>query len=441
MALEDIINVNVTKTTRTVSQAGFGTPLVYAYHNKFVARVRKYKKSTWSSAMVADGFTANDAAYLGMKSVFAQSPSPKEAKLGRKSTAPTKICRLTPVVGGTTFVHEVTIEDNDGTEYSITYTEDGTPTVAEICTGIAAAINATAVGVTASGSSGTFVALTADVAGADFSVYSMSSTLKLTEVTTTTGDSADLDACFAYDRDFYAVYPAFSAPTIIEAVADWCSAKPVINIASTHDMGCLDEAVTTDIMSSMKSQAYPRSSVLYSSRARQHAGAAWIGSRLSYVPGKATWKLATLAGVSVDTLSAAQTDAILGKNGNYYTEEGGLNVVTEGWTGAGEFIDVTQVSDWWSARLKESVFGKLASVPKLPFDFRGQASLRGAISNVYKQGVANDAFVDEDPVIDVPDAEEVPEADRLARNWSGISTTAKLTGAVHKVDAINAYLS
>jgi hypothetical protein len=441
MALEDIVNVNVTKTTRTVSQVGFGTPLVYAYHNKFAARVRKYKKSTWSSAMVSDGFTANDAAYLGMKAVFAQSPSPKEAKLGRKSTAPTKVCRLTPVVGGTTFVHEATIEDNDGTEYSITYTEDGTPTVAEICTGIAAAINATAVGVTASGSSGTFVALTADVAGADFSVYSMSSTLTLTEVTTTTGDATDLDAIWAADRDFYAVYPAFTAPTIIEAVADWAAAKPVIHISSTHDMSCLDATITVDIMSSMKAQAYPRSAVLYSSRARQHAGAAWIGSRLSYVPGKATWKFATLAGVTVDALTDTQTQAVLDKHGNYYTEEGGLNVVTEGWTGAGEFIDVTQVSDWWSARLKEAVFGKLASVPKLPFDFRGKASLRGAIANVYKQGVANDAFLDQDPVIDIPDPEELPDADKAARNWSGITTTAYLSNAVHKVDAINAYLS
>lgn len=445
MALEDIVNVSVTVASATVTQRGFGTPLIYGYHTAQQDRVLTYSASSWAASMIADGFTATHPVYLAASKLMAQSPRPKTFKVGKKSSAQTQVLRLTMSRSDAagTHVHRFTIENQAGTTYAISYTEDGSPTVAEICTGIAAAINATAVAATADGSSGTYVELTADAANSYFSVYGHDSYMVVTDVSTTTGDSTDLTAILAADADWYALYPATPAPTTIEACADWAESQPVICVANTHDEGCLSAGVTTDIMSSVQDQAYARTMVLYHSRGLEFAGAAWIGKVLPYVPGMATWKFKTLAGVTVDTLTATQTAAMDAKSGNYYVRIAGNNITIEGWAGSGEFLDVTQVSDWFSARIKETVFGVLIADPKLPFTDQGGARIYGAIDSVIRQGITNKAFkaLDPEPVIDIPLVADVPDADVAARTWSGITVSVGLQGAVHKVDTINVFLS
>ncbi len=445
MALEDIVNVNVTIASATVTQRGFGTPLIYGYHNVKQDRVLTYSASSWAASMIADGFTATHKLYLAAARLMAQNPRPKSFKIGRKSTAQTQVLRLTPTTSGAsgTHIHTFTIEDQAGVTYAISVTEDGSPTVAELCTAIASAINATAVATTASGVSGTHVELTADTSNTYFSVYGLESYITLTDVSTTTGDSADLTACQTADADWYALYPATGAPTTIEACADWAETQPVLMVANTHDMGCLSAGVTSDIMSSLQDQDYARSAVLYHSRELQCAAAGWIGNVLPDQPGAATWKFKSIAGANVDALTATQEASIVSKSGNWYSRVAGNNITQEGWTASGEFIDVTQTSDWMAARLKETVFAVLVGARKVPFTANGASRIYGAIDSVVRQGIANQALkaINPTPVIEIPIPEDVPDADVTARTWSGITVSAGLQGAVHKVDTINVFLS
>lgn len=131
---EAIATVSISRATRTPSVAGFGTPLVAGYHTKYLARVRAYADLT---ELVADGFTPYDPIYRAVAAAFAQTPSPTSVKVGRRALPYTQVVHLTP---GTPVASEVFSVDLDGLE--ATYTADATPTVAEVCTGLAAAINA-----------------------------------------------------------------------------------------------------------------------------------------------------------------------------------------------------------------------------------------------------------------------------------------------------------
>lgn len=132
--LNDLVALTITRSTRTPSRAGFGVVMVLAYHALYADRVRTYGSLT---EMVADGFTPYDKAYRDVAAAFAQTPAPSTVKLGRRALAMTQVIDLTPAAPSASEVYTAKV---DG--LSASYTADGTPTLAEVCTGLAAAINA-----------------------------------------------------------------------------------------------------------------------------------------------------------------------------------------------------------------------------------------------------------------------------------------------------------
>ena len=77
-----ITRVNIVLNTRTVSRAGFGTPLFISTHKAFTERVRTYT----SMEGVAEDFSVTDAAYKAANSAFSQSPSIEQIKIGRRAS-------------------------------------------------------------------------------------------------------------------------------------------------------------------------------------------------------------------------------------------------------------------------------------------------------------------------------------------------------------------
>lgn len=136
MSLSDIVDVDITRVSGAVTQESFSTPLILAYHTRWTSdRVRSYASLT---EMVDDGFTPDDAAYKIAAAIWSQPNPPAAVKVGRRSNAFTQTVRLTPEASNST---PYTVE-LDGLE--ATYTSDATATVAEICTGLVAALAALA---------------------------------------------------------------------------------------------------------------------------------------------------------------------------------------------------------------------------------------------------------------------------------------------------------
>lgn len=131
--LTDLVSISVSSRTRTPTRAGFGTALIAAYHTLYADRVRSYSSL---SGLLTDGFKTSDPVYKIAAALLAQDPSVRSFKVGRRALAFTQIVDLTPTAPSASEVYTVEV---DG--LSATFTADGTPTVAEVCTGLASAIN------------------------------------------------------------------------------------------------------------------------------------------------------------------------------------------------------------------------------------------------------------------------------------------------------------
>ena len=71
MSLDSIIDLTITVQDTAVTRAGFGLPLVMDYHTNWPERYRLYSSTT---AMVADGFAADDPAVVLVGKILGQNP-------------------------------------------------------------------------------------------------------------------------------------------------------------------------------------------------------------------------------------------------------------------------------------------------------------------------------------------------------------------------------
>jgi hypothetical protein len=436
MPLSDLVTVNIEVTGNTVAQQGFGIPLILAHHtHRPELRVLTYNWAGWSTAMKADGFDEDEAAYQCANAMSKQKRKGATFKVGRRITAETQVVRITPIIKGETAVHSVTVQSPDGTEEVASFPEPAAATIASICTGLAAAINTLTAAVTATAAAA-HVEVAADDPDRIFGYYRLTPGDSLTDESTNSNIAGDLDACLDEDDTWYGICLASSAPTAIEAVADWAEGHERIFYTSTHDGRPLTNS-TTDIVSSIENQGYVRSHVAYNSRATRFYGAALTTKMLTWQPGQATWLFKTVEGAEPDKLTSTEWAFLKAKNGSYYDRVKGVQMSNDSKTGGGQFIDITQIVDWTRARLQEGFVAMLTGSPKVAYtDAAAGNKSMGVMRNVITQGQVNDA-IDIDPETwscFVPKVKDIPEADRAARKLSGLMMNFRATGAVHSVD-------
>lgn len=80
MPLSDIVNVVITRQTQTLSEQGFGTPLILGTSNHFTDLIKFYT----SIDEVAVDFSATDPEYIAAQDIFSQSISPDLIAIGRR---------------------------------------------------------------------------------------------------------------------------------------------------------------------------------------------------------------------------------------------------------------------------------------------------------------------------------------------------------------------
>jgi|GEM_PF-2385654 len=135
-SLSDFFTISVSATTDTQTRAGFGTAMFAVCGVPWTsgARVRAY---TTLAAMAADGFLTSDPAYLMASAALAQNPRPVSVKVGQRIRLFTQAVHLIPATPVAGEVYTATVSGR-----AASFTADADPTVAEVCTGLAAAINA-----------------------------------------------------------------------------------------------------------------------------------------------------------------------------------------------------------------------------------------------------------------------------------------------------------
>jgi len=81
MPLSEIVNVQITRETSTVSEAGFGTLMILGVHKRFNDRIRYYSNIQG----VGEDFEPTDLEYIAAQDVFSQAISPALLAIGRRT--------------------------------------------------------------------------------------------------------------------------------------------------------------------------------------------------------------------------------------------------------------------------------------------------------------------------------------------------------------------
>lgn len=437
MALSDVVNVSITAQTTSVGQASFDMPLICAYFatSIFPERVREYNVASDLTGLTSDGFATTDPVYLIAAALRAQNPCISAIKVGRRALPPTMDVDITPAAPAVAAVTIYTVTIN-GTDFE--FTSDATPTAAEVTAGLVALINAGSEPVTATDNT-TYITLAADVAGTMF-------TLELTddsdgenlwtreEQTTDPGIATDLANIAIADNDWYVLLMDSQGAAEIEAAATWTETASKLFIATTGD----SEVPTVgagDIATTLSGANRARTVLVYDEHPHDRCAEAWAGVMLPKDPGSATWKFKTLSGPTARTYTTTQVGYLEAKECNYYSTVGGVDIMQQGVTTAGEFADITRGVDWFKARLQERIYADMVNLDKVEFTNDGIGMIVSEIWAQIAEGQAK-KFIAKDPAATVtaPDASDVSSANKIARNLPDISFTAPLSGAIHATE-------
>lgn len=97
MPLSDIVDVVITRQTQTVTEAGFGIPLILGTSLNFTQRVKEYS----SMQGVALDFDSSAKEYIAAQDIFSQQPAPNLIMIGRRAVDEANITIQSAVLGQT----------------------------------------------------------------------------------------------------------------------------------------------------------------------------------------------------------------------------------------------------------------------------------------------------------------------------------------------------
>lgn len=433
-SINAVVEVNVETQTKSVAKASFNIPMLVAHFatTVFANRVRTYDISSGLTGLVDDGFATSHPVYKMAEAFAAQQPKIKTLKVGRRGNASTMTLRITPQAQNSV-TYAVTIN-----KVTYEYTSDANALLAEVCTGIAAAINAGTEPVTADGTSGTHVDLTADVPGACFTVsladnYDGAALMSREDRTTDPGLAADLNAIQLEDNNFYLLCLDSQSKAEQGVAAAWAQTAKKLFVTTTGDTD-VKSAGTTDIAATTKASNYDRTYVVYDQNPHMRCAEAWAGLMLPKNPGSATWKFKTPVGPWAQQLTATEIANLESKNCNYFSNIGGVDIMSDGKVAVGEWIDIVRGIDWWKARLQERVFARQVNTPKIPFDNEGIMGIESDVWAQIQEGQSPQYRLldkDREATVTVPDSIDVSAQDKIDRKLQGVTFQAYLAGAIH----------
>lgn len=97
-AIDDIVTINISQSTRPISRRAFGWAMILGAHTKPSGRFKWYSKADWATEMAADGFLTTEDIYTAVSKYFAQTPSPTKVGVGQISGVETTTQALDAVL-------------------------------------------------------------------------------------------------------------------------------------------------------------------------------------------------------------------------------------------------------------------------------------------------------------------------------------------------------
>jgi hypothetical protein len=435
--ISTIVDVQISLEATRVTQAGFGTPLIFGSTQTppWSPQIREYFNLT---SVLADGFNSSSPEYRAASAIFGQAISPRSLKIAQQGVQVAQIRTLefsAALITGNSIALIV-----DGVSLAaVPFNTNNATTLTDIAT----ALQATAGIGTAVSDGVDTITMTAAVAGIPFTVSALvtGGASQATGVVTTTtqnhGIIEDILAVQLVDDNWYGLLVTSRVVGVVDQVAAFIETQKKIFVTSSTDTGIITAGNTTSIAYRYHALGYRRTMVLYNpDNTTYYADGAELGNELARDPGTYTMNLKTLVGIPVYPLTATQYNYAIGSSvrANVYVEIGGVNVLRAGTVASGLFIDEIRFIDWLQARIEERIFFQLVNTPKIPYTDPGVQIIINQIQAVLQNGVkVGGLAADPKFVISAPLVADQSPADRADRYFPGITFTATLSSAIHDV--------
>lgn len=437
MGLESVINVVVSAAAPPLTEAGFGTPLILGTTARSGTDLVRYY--TTLSGVVAD-YAVGTPEYRMAARCFAQAKRPQQVAIGKRTSKPTQKFLLTPslLAANTRYAFSV-----GGVEVS--YTTDSSPTLAEYTAGVTAAFGAlspapTTFTVTSTDSNSTNT-VTASAAGTwlDFRVLTPS-VLDVTQTQVDAGVTNDLSAMLAESGDWYGVLTPFASQAEVMAIAEWTEVNRKLFFFATVDSATYntpydEEGPDADVGGALFSRNYARSLGFPEGATSDAADAAIMARVFGAEPGSITLNLQALVGPQPMALTGTQQANLRARNMNMYLSLAGAPAFLDGRMFSGQFADIVRDTDWFVARIQESLFRVMRSNDKVPYTDAGVVVLTSTVAAVAERAEAA-GFLAPGWTVTAQPVATISEADRAARRYPAITFTGRYAGAIHIVDPL-----
>lgn len=433
VALSYIANISVTRATTALVGNTFGVTAFGCYHTAFASRWRDY---TSDAAVAADFTDATHPVRIASATFFGTSGHASKMRVLRFANIPTRTFRITPTAANTK-AYKVKVNTTE-----VSYTSDGTATVAEITAGLTSAINALAISGVSATDAGTHVQV-AGTAGTWFTIALTGTrddgAMTIECQTADPGIAADLTACAAESKAFNGVVIAELSKACATAAAAWCESNGKLFGTNTLDTAVKDNTAVNTALT-LKTSAYDRSitSFYATNSAYSFPSMAMFANFFAGTPGSRVSYYRSLNGLAAQDLTTTDQTNLDANHAYYVAEIGGANRSFGGKVASGEWLDVIYGIDYYSDRLLLR-FAQLLlnATDKLDFDTAGIAQFENALRAVAQEAVANkfarldkDAYGDFGYKVVVPAIANVAANDIATRTLTGLQLEFKLAGAI-----------
>jgi hypothetical protein len=439
MSLDDFVSVTVTTAAANPSVPGFNIPLVLVQKlpaGWVVGRVRTYSDT---ASMLTDGWAITDDGYLAVAEAFAQTPRPPFVKVGaRRTNKTTQIVKLKCLSAVTGDVYRITIATPAGVSTVITYTVPGASTTTTVATAILALINAVS-GFAGSTSAVDTITIASPTAGTLNRYRNWTSNFNFSDQSADGGIAADLNAVYAEDPNFSGFDIDSHSKAENLGAAAWAESNKKMFVPQSCDSDVGDVAVTTDVASTIVTNAYRYTFMLYNGNdTKAFAGFGLLCGRYAAcpIPGNETLALKSIAGVATDALPQAFINAATAasKRATVYVLQNSVAVTqsgVNGQMGSGEWADVVRGVDWLATSVQIRLFARMVNAPKVAYTDAGADSLAGTVEAVEREAVGY-SILDSFTTPAGPKVATIDATTRGQRSYGPITGSARLSGAIHK---------
>ena len=250
------------------------------------------------------------------------------------------------------------------------------------------------------------------------------------------GLSTELDAIAIEDNNWYCLLTNYNSKAYVEAASAWVEAQTKIYVFDDVDTQAITTSVSvgTDAGAALHALAPDRTAGTYYPSPALMQSAAWAGRVLPIAPGGETWMFKTLSGVLPTRLTTTHRNNLRARNMSWFQTVAGRNIMQQGSTFNGNFLDVVRGLDWLEDDMTKAIFTTLASNNKVSFDDPGISTIENDIVASLDRAVQRRILrAVPRPEVFVPLAADISDADKALRTVPDITFSAELAGAVHRV--------